>query len=42
MVTVLLYLPETKIDTLFAIVSIFLMTGVFGYNNNLYYFIFYI
>lgn len=34
MVTILLYIPETNFETIFAIVSIFLMTGIFGYMLN--------
>lgn len=34
MVTILLYIPETNIEIIFAIVSIFIMTGVFGYALN--------
>ncbi|KRX05237.1 hypothetical protein PPERSA_06871 [Pseudocohnilembus persalinus] len=34
MVTILLYLPETNFETLYAIFSLFLMTGVYGYVLN--------
>jgi len=34
MVTILLYLPDTLVETLFTIISIFIMTGVFGYALN--------
>ncbi|KRX00263.1 Cyclic nucleotide-binding protein [Pseudocohnilembus persalinus] len=34
MVTILLYLPETQTDTLFAITALFILTGVFGFALN--------
>lgn len=29
-----LYIPETNTETIFAVISIFIMTGVFGYSLN--------
>ncbi|KRX00264.1 Cyclic nucleotide-binding protein [Pseudocohnilembus persalinus] len=34
MVTILLYLPQNNVDTVFAVVTILFMTGVFGYALN--------
>ena len=31
MVTILLYLPPTNIETLFSVLAILVMTGIYGY-----------
>jgi hypothetical protein len=35
MVTILLYIPQNNIETIFAVCCIFIMNGMYGYSLNL-------